>query len=415
MAENPYFHRTPIRDSRFFIGRTVETDEVLNHVSRKQPVSIVGPRRIGKTSLLLHLRDPQVKAKHGLGDDYVFVYVTCEILSGAQNKYDVYRVLLRRTTEVLPGDHIAEHSFREPMTYLDFENCLDEITASSMKVVILLDEFEAIADNRQLGKDFFDELRALGQTGKVVYVTASGETLYNLSFHDKNILSSPFFNMFSTVWLGFMNPQEARNLVDGLAAMADFEGFDENDYDFLQEKAGFHPFYRQVACYHLFEEKIKAANSTALDYDLVKRQFAREMQDHFQYAWKRLSNDEQKALKLISRGRLDEVAAEEIERLEQKCLVYQGKIFSSVFAGLVIHETERVPRLSSEDYLRAADRLEEDIERLGRKEARLDFSASNRRLREAIRSEEEAIIQLDRLARRHLGRDLREYVLEPDK
>lgn len=334
--ENPFYHRTPIRDQRFFFGRTAETRRVLSLVAMRQPVSIVGSRRIGKSSLLFHLCDPQVKAAHGLGDDHVFVYIDCQVLSEDLTKSDVYRMLLEETAKLAQGDCSAEYGSREPMTYLDFERCLDDITTPGCQIVFLFDEFESIADNRQLGRDFFEELRGLGQTGQVVYVTASGETVYDLSFHDENVLSSPFFNIFSTVWLGFMKPQEARALVDGLAAMADFEGFDEDDHAFLQDIAGPHPFYLQVACYLLFEEKTGKARSAGPDYDLVRSQFAREMRGHFRHAWTRLSNDEQKALRLIGEGRPDGISSEDMERLEQKCLVYQGQIFSSVFAGFVL-------------------------------------------------------------------------------
>jgi hypothetical protein len=347
MVENPYFHRTPIRDQRFFFGRTRETQKVLEYVVDGRPVSIVGPRRIGKTSLLFHLCDSRVKANHGVGDDYVFAYVTCEILSGAPNKCDVYRVLLRRAIEAMPGNHSTGHSSQEPTSYLDFEEWLYKLIAPDRKIVFLLDEFEAMAGNHQLGKDFFDELRALGQTDKVIYITASGETLFNLSFHDETALNSPFFNIFSPVPLGWMEWHEARDLVTGTAAIAGFEGFDENDHAFLQEIAGPHPFYLQVACYHLFEEKTKGGGSTAPGYDSVKRRFAEELQPHFQYTWKHLSDDERRALKLIREENLDRVAAEDVERLEQKCLVCQGKIFSSVFAEFVISEIERAARLTS--------------------------------------------------------------------
>jgi hypothetical protein len=333
--ENPFYHRTSIKDQRFFFGRTAETRKVLSYVAMRQPVSIVGPRRIGKSSLLFHLCDPQIKAAHGLGDDHVFVYIDCEVLSEDLTKSDVYRMLLEETAELAQGDCSAEYGSREPMTYLDFERCLDDITAPGRQIVFLFDEFESIADNRRLGRDFFEELRGLGQTGQVVYVTASGETLSDLSFHDETILGSPFFNIFSTVWLGFMKPHEARALVDGLAATAGFEGFDEDDHAFLQEIAGPYPFYLQVACYLLFEEKTGKARSTGPDYDLVRSGFAREMQGHFRHTWTRLSNDEQKAFKLIGEGRQERVSSEDMERLEQKCLVYQGQIFSSALAEYI--------------------------------------------------------------------------------
>jgi hypothetical protein len=349
MVENPYFHRTPVRDSKFFFGRATETRQVMSWVSKEQSVSIVGPRRIGKTSLLFHLADSKVKAAHGLGDESIFVYIDCQVLSGDLNESDVYWELLEEVIEVVPGGRSAEYDSREPMTYLDFERSLDAIIAPGLRTVFLFDEFEGIARNRRLGKGFFNGLRGLGQTGKVVYIVASGKTLYELSYHDESVLTSPFFNIFYPVWLGFMRPQEARALVDSLAAMADFGGFDEDDHAFLQEIAGPHPFYLQVACYNLFEERMtKGQALTAQDYDRVRHRFVREMQDHFQYTWEHLSNDEQKALKLIEEGRLDAVDAEVKGRLEQECLVCQDRIFSSVFAEFVVNAIERTTQVITE-------------------------------------------------------------------
>jgi hypothetical protein len=168
-----------------------------------------------------------------------------------------------------------------------------------------------------------------------VYVTASGETLSDLVFHDETVLSSPFFNIFHPVWLGFMKSEEASALVDGVAAMADFGGFDESDHAFLHEIAGLHPFYRQVGCYYLFEEKAKGTGLIVPDYGLVRRQFAREVQGHFRYAWTRLGHNEQKGLRLIAEGSTGELTPKDLERLEQRCLVCQGQIFSAVFAEFV--------------------------------------------------------------------------------
>ena len=340
MAENPYFHRGPIRESKFFFGRTAEAQEVLRCVSRKQSVSLVGPRRIGKTSLLFHLAEPEVKAAHGLGDDYVFVYVDCQALSGARTESDVYRELLKDVVEVAQRVRSAEHGSQELGTYLDFKRSLDEIVAPGIRIVFMFDEFEEMACNGHLGRSFFNELRGLGQTDKVVYVTASSETLSDLAFHDKTVLSSPFFNIFYPVWLGFMKSEEARALVDGLASMADFEGFDESDHAFLHETAGLHPFYLQVACYYLFEEKAKGTGLIVPDYGLVRRQFAREVRGHFQYAWTRLSHDEQKGLRLIGEGHTGELTPKDLERLEQRCLVCQGQLFSAVFAEFVSDAVE---------------------------------------------------------------------------
>ena len=52
VLENPFFHRGPIRDRRYFFGRESETRRALQMLRQDQCVSIVGPRRIGKTSYL---------------------------------------------------------------------------------------------------------------------------------------------------------------------------------------------------------------------------------------------------------------------------------------------------------------------------------------------------------------------------
>jgi class 3 adenylate cyclase len=47
LKENPYYHRGPIRDARYFYGRARETALALQMVKNRQSVSVVGPRRIG--------------------------------------------------------------------------------------------------------------------------------------------------------------------------------------------------------------------------------------------------------------------------------------------------------------------------------------------------------------------------------
>jgi predicted AAA+ superfamily ATPase len=69
-TENPYFHRGPIRKPEHFFGRSQEVTNALSLLKKNQSVSIVGPRRIGKTSFLLHLA--RVLARYGLPLDICF-------------------------------------------------------------------------------------------------------------------------------------------------------------------------------------------------------------------------------------------------------------------------------------------------------------------------------------------------------
>ncbi|HMT21362.1 MAG TPA: hypothetical protein PKE20_08995, partial [Promineifilum sp.] len=59
-VDNPFFHRGAIRHAEDFIGREAELNQMLGLLRNGQSVSLIGPRRIGKSSLLLHLSDPDV-------------------------------------------------------------------------------------------------------------------------------------------------------------------------------------------------------------------------------------------------------------------------------------------------------------------------------------------------------------------
>ena len=95
MAEpNPFFHRGPIRDPTYFFGREHEAGQALSLLGNSQSISLVGQRRIGKTSFLFHISDPEVLSQHSLSlDEHLFVYVDCGGLGGLDQP-NLYRVLL---------------------------------------------------------------------------------------------------------------------------------------------------------------------------------------------------------------------------------------------------------------------------------------------------------------------------------
>jgi hypothetical protein len=331
---NPFIYDGPIKDQRYFFGRAAETRQVLQRVAQGQSVSIVGPRRIGKTSFLFHLSDPQVRAAHRLDDEFVFVYADCQGMSNLTES-DVYRALLEYITEATPSDRGVEYGSQAASPYSSLRTYLRKITRLGLRIALLLDEFEMLASSPQLSMRFYDELRALTAMDEVVYVTATTETLDSLMPQARSYPSSPFFNIFESVRLGLMQPEEARALVDGLAATVDFQGFDEDDHAFLRGIAGLHPFYLQMAASILFEERAGRVGLAPPDYDRVRLTFNEQVEDHFRYAWERLSDDEREALGLIAEGLVDKVPPEHRVRLEHECLVYQGAIFSSSFAEFV--------------------------------------------------------------------------------
>jgi len=74
-SANPYLNRTAIKDARNFFGRRREIATIFSRINADDPqsVSIIGERKIGKSSLLralLHQRENYLRRP----DEYVFLY-----------------------------------------------------------------------------------------------------------------------------------------------------------------------------------------------------------------------------------------------------------------------------------------------------------------------------------------------------
>src|SRR5579859_1021963 len=86
---NPYLARGPVRDPEMFYARRAELWEISSFIGGNQSISIVGQRKIGKTSLLFHLMRPVVRAEVRLGPENVLVYLDCEML-GQSNTDEIF-------------------------------------------------------------------------------------------------------------------------------------------------------------------------------------------------------------------------------------------------------------------------------------------------------------------------------------
>jgi AAA+ ATPase superfamily predicted ATPase len=151
-GENPYFHRGPIKDARYFYGRAKETALALQMVRYGQSVSVTGPRRIGKTSLLLHLADSTVQAEHSLTQEQsLFVYIDAQA-SGRLSRSDILRVMLQEPA--VPTD-LGTVDAPQVVDYRSFEQALHGLVKPGQQLAYLIDEFECLAKNQNLNADFF--------------------------------------------------------------------------------------------------------------------------------------------------------------------------------------------------------------------------------------------------------------------
>ncbi len=321
---NPFFHRGPIRERAYFFGREGEISQALSLLGQTQSIALVGPRRIGKTSLLFHLAHPEILTQPGLNPaEHLFVYLDCGSL-GSLDPSAIYRIWLEEISEALadragadPASWLGESP--QPVTYRFFERALRRLTHQGLKLILILDEFERLSRNPHLEPDFFSGLRALAAKYPLAYVTASQYPLLELTYADASALSSPFFNIFASLRLGLFSKEEAGALLNSLAVKGGLP-FHPATLDFLLDLAGPQPLFLQIAGFLAFERQPTGALPLS-DQVLaeLREQFNLAVAEHFNYSWRNLPPPEQRLLATLPQTH--PTRPDLIKRLEQAGLV----------------------------------------------------------------------------------------------
>jgi tRNA A-37 threonylcarbamoyl transferase component Bud32 len=297
---NPFFSRQRITDLACFYGREREVEALYSAIATHQCRSVVGERKLGKSSLLTALTRPATMERFGLDPERtLFLYIDLEGMASAKRE-DFWIEMLDRLAAVLPPGDLREQAERllgaGELRFTTLRRLLRRVRDASLDLVLALDEFEGLARNSSFTPDFYGELRSLAGEMGVVFLTASKRGLYDLTYHDSTTLSSPFFNIFSELLLGLMPNDEARGLLATLAQQGHGAGFCEEEIDLGLELAGPHPFFLQIAGFHLYEMPGRGRPHSPDAYDQMARRFNAEAEDHYRYLWSQLDGDEQRSL-----------------------------------------------------------------------------------------------------------------------
>jgi len=236
---NPFFFSGMVQRPEDFYGRQAELQRIFGLLGGAQPmsVSVVGARRIGKSSLLWYICQ---KGQEKLGKEWRFGYV------GLDGLGDLTVPRLLRAMAAALKQPLSEDS------YEGFSALVDGLLKQGQHLVLCLDEFEAAG---QLGNDFLGYLRGLISTNKVALVVATERPLEELS--QEAVLTSPFYNVFARVDLGPMPEDEARELLTQRGTMP----FSPEEIAAILRKAGGHPFLLQQLGSQLYEKHCGGASS----------------------------------------------------------------------------------------------------------------------------------------------------------
>jgi hypothetical protein len=267
-STNPFIYGPMIRETDKFFGRQVEIEQILGKLSKMQSISIVGERRIGKSSLLFRLSQlPQP-----LGHETRIVYSDLSDVRDEEGFYTaVCRVLGRA------GNRLGYSKLRQ--------------IVETERVVLCLDEFETVVAGQNFTISFFNALRSLAQEGRFALVIATQNPL-SILCRNKKIATSPFWNIFHRRNLGLVERADAERHIREQSAGSGCE-FSECEIEHVIAVAGLYPFYLQMACWYLFEAKIKQTPQW-------QNSFEQEAEDHFHALWEHLTEQERRAMRWMT-------------------------------------------------------------------------------------------------------------------
>ena len=295
MSTNPFTFGNPIRDPARFCGREEDIRQIVNRLrsSAHESTSVVGERRIGKTSLLKHLDNSDVAAGLGLSpSEYCMVYIDFQGLTDITPQRFWQRVLHKMERTICMPDLKPEiKSICElgEFDVFDLEDLFETITDTGLTTVLLMDEFEYVTQNPNFGSDFFGGLRALAIHQNLPLVTATRRELVDLC-HSEELKGSPFFNIFANIVLRPFSKEEVYEMLDGYLTATDL-AFSPREKELVLGLGGGYPFFTQMAGHYLVEAKWKGLEDSALLQDVVAN-FDAQSDSHFTYMWSHSSESE---------------------------------------------------------------------------------------------------------------------------
>lgn len=276
---NPYGTSMTILNPGEFFGRHEALDYLFSEVCAHRCVSIIGTRRIGKSSLLRAMCNPTIQARFAPLYDlqkFLLIFIDLgEFLSKSCD--DFFMAVCEQIVQQSAGRlHLTppDDESREDQFWM----LLDQVRKQEFHTVLLFDAFHKITSNTNFDPKFFSFMRAQANHGRVSYITASITTLDKCCH--PYIEGSPFFNIFIPYYLGPLTGDEARCLITQ-PAMQVGQPFTPEEVTELLYLAGRHPFFIHRAAHFMFKDRTL--------YHARRQKFRsevyRDLLPHFQDIW----------------------------------------------------------------------------------------------------------------------------------
>jgi class 3 adenylate cyclase len=321
---NPYLNRVMLPHPEMFFGRKALVKRILTRLTAERPqsISLVGERRIGKSSLFNFLNFPTTRMSLMENpEQYIQLFIDFQQLR-TLNENEFLAIIFKELTKQL-DDNIT---LQIPSTFDGMRLLCETVAEAGYKFVMFFDEFESVTKNEKIGAEFYSFFRSLANNFPLAFVTASGRNLKDMCVTHE-ISDSPFFNIFAVQNVGLFNQEEAFSLISEPSAANGIPLAPLKEE--IVKQGGLYPFFLQMLCsawFEFLEERQKPAEEwqgKQIPREVAEL-FREEAEPHFEYVLETMQEQEKAVFKIIlAGGKLDSDSVF-VEQLAKKGYLVQG-------------------------------------------------------------------------------------------
>lgn len=269
--ENPFVLQ-PYKNAELFCDREKETKEIIDDLLNGVNVTLISPRRYGKTGLIYHVFDEIARTHPSITLCYCDIYAA-DSLDGFIKLLSESIIASTKTESLIKKFFSALSGIRPLVSYdpisgapqvsityqndgqkqTTLKNIFDFLGFQKKHFIIAFDEFQIIRNFKGVNMEAL--LRTYMQPLKnvrFVFCGSQKHVMADMFVNEK----SPFYESTHIVYLDKINPEIYATFIKKLFGM-DKRRIDDESVNFILEWTRCHTFYVQYLCHRIFRNGSK--------------------------------------------------------------------------------------------------------------------------------------------------------------
>ena len=280
MLDNPFILE-PYRSKELFCDREKETEEILRHITNGRNITLISPRRLGKTGLIFRVFE-EIRAKALLFETiYVdisdtlsledFIMAISEAIALRLKKQQKISAFFRSLKNVRPmlgwdplsGSPQVSFSFSDDNQKQNtLKDVFDYLENAPQKILLAIDEFQQIREYDGINMEAVlrKHIQHLHNV-RFIYCGSKKHTMTDMFTNAKK----PFYESTSFCYLAKLPVPVYAAFIKSLFVSAG-KAIDDDSIDFILQWTKVHTYYTQRLCNEVF-----SLSGDTIDRDLINK------------------------------------------------------------------------------------------------------------------------------------------------